>query len=128
MLIRFNSNKAGEMIMLTEHARLLFEIIGKECTARGVFITEQLPEAIERLHHAIEEEHRLLHEAEQRARELGEDDETDEDPEARAAREEDCKAGRRGVHLCQRAQPLISLMEWTFREGGFILWETGKDF
>ena len=56
MLIKLTSNTSGEMIMLAEHAHRLFHIIGKECTARGVFIAEQLPEAIEKLHRAVIDE------------------------------------------------------------------------
>ena len=121
MLVRLNSSTSGEMIMFAEHARLLFDIIGKECTARGVFVKEQLPEAIARLHHAIEEEKKALHEAEHKARLEG----IDED-EKQA--DEEHKSGRAGVHLGQRATPLIHLMEWTQKEDGFILWEADKDF
>lgn len=128
MLIRFTSNKAGEMIMLAEHARQLFEIIGKACTARGVILSEQIPEAIERLHQAIAEERQQLLEAQRLSGQLDPEELLDEDPEARAEREEECKAGRRGMHLCQRAQPLINLMQWTLRENGFILWEAPYDF
>ena len=126
MLIKLTSNTSGEMIMLAEHAHRLFHIIGKECTARGVFIAEQLPEAIEKLHRAVNDEKHALLEAERRAR-ANHDDE-DEDPEEKAAREEEYMVGRIGVHLGQRAQPLIILMEWTHKEGGFILWEAAKDF
>lgn len=121
MLIRLNSSTSGEMIMFAEHARQLFEIIGKECTARGVFIKEQLPEAIARLHHAVEEEKKALHEAEHKARLEGfdlDDEVTDEEH----------KSGRTGIHLGQRATPLIHLMEWTQKEDGFILWEADQDF
>ena len=126
MLIKMTSNTSGEMIMLAEHAHSLFHIIGKECTARGVFIAEQLPGAIEKLHRAVNDEKQALHEAERRMRENHEEE--DEDPEEKAAREEEYMAGRIGVHLGQRAQPLINLMEWTLKEGGFILWEASKDF
>ena len=126
MLIKLTSNTSGEIIMLAEHVRRLFEIIGKECTARGVFLTEQLPEAIEKLHHAVNDEKRALHEAERQVRENHEEE--DEDPEEKAAREEEYMAGRIGVHLGQRAQPLINLMEWTLKESGFVLWEADKDF
>lgn len=55
MLVRLTSNTSGEMIMFAEHARRLFEIVGKECTARGVFTTEQLPAAIARLRQAVQD-------------------------------------------------------------------------
>ena len=42
--------------------------------------------------------------------------------------DEEHKSGRVGVHLAQRATPLIHLMEWTQKENGFILWEAPYDF
>lgn len=127
MLIKFTSSSAGELIMLSEHARRLFEIIGKERTARGVFVAEQLPEALARLHAAVEAERAALHEAEQAQREQH-NYADEENPEEKAAREEEYMAGRIGIHLAQRAQPLINLMEWTLKEQGFILWEAAGDF
>jgi hypothetical protein len=108
------------MIMFAEHAHRLFEIIGKECTARGVFIKEQLPEAIQKLHQAIDEE-KLA--AKLRANE--EHDTKDDDEETEEIVEED---DSQSVSLGHRAVPLIHLMEWTLKEGGFILWEADRDF
>jgi hypothetical protein len=121
MLVRLTSSTSGEMIMFAEHLCLLFKIVGKECTSRGVFTTEQLPEAITRLQRAIQDEKSVLHEAVCKAHEDGLDEDED-------LADEDHKSGRAGVHLAQRAHPLIHLMEWTLREKGFILWETEKDF
>lgn len=121
MLVRLTSSTSGEMIMYAEHLRHLYEIIGKECTARGVFTTEQLSEAIARLQYAVHDEKLALHEAACKMHEAG----IDEDDQAA---DEDHRCGRVGVHLAQRAHPLIHLMEWTLREEGFILWETEKDF
>lgn len=123
MLVRFTSSTSGDMIMFAEHAHWLFSIIGKECSARGVFTCEQLPQAIVALKAAIEEEKRQLHEAEQQAHE-----EDDEEEEVEDENDEDHKSGRVGIHLWQRATPLIHLMEWTIKEKGFILWETNCDF
>ena len=121
MIVRLTSNTSGDMIMFAEHLRHLFEIIDKDCTARGVFTTDQLPDAIERLHRCIEKEKEALREAERKAHERGIDDEED-------LADEEHKSGRVGVHLCQRAAPLLHLMEWTLKEKGFILWETDRDF
>ena len=123
MLVKLTSNTSGEMIMFAEHARRLFDIIGKECTARGVFTKEQLPDAIARLRQAVQADR-----SEQQSKEHLDQrdgvDERDEDEERAEAR----KAGRIGVSLGQRAQPLINLLEWTNKEGGFILWEAEHDF
>jgi rubrerythrin len=121
MLVKLTSNTSGEIIMFAEHLRHLFEIIGKECTARGVFTKEQLPDAIARLHRAVDEDKQAVHDAERKAHDEG----VDEDDEAA---DEGRKSGRVGVHLAQRAHPLLNMMEWTLKEGGFILWETDQDF
>ena len=109
MLVRLTSNASGEIIMFAEHLHTLFKIIGKECTPRGVFTKEQLPDAIAKLRQAIDKDKAELHEAERKAHEDHESDKVD-------------------VHLCQRASPLIHMMEWTLEEGGFILWECDKEF
>ena len=121
MLVRMNSSTAGEMVMFAEHVRRLFDIIGKECTARGVFTCEQLPEAITRLKEAIAEENRVLKAAERQAHEEG------LEPEDEAVEDEEYRSGA-GIHLGQRAAPFIHLMEWTLKEKGFILWEAAHDF
>ena len=123
MLVKLTSNTSGEMIMFAEHAHRLFEIIGKECTARGVFTAEQLPDALARLRQAVQDDPQAQQNGERQAQRNGVD-ERDEDEERAEAR----KAGRIGVSLAQRAQPLINLFEWTLKEGGFVLWEAEHDF
>ena len=116
MLVRLTSNTSGDMIMFAEHAHRLFDIIGKECTARGVFPCEQLPDAIARLKAAIAQEKQALVDAERQAREEG------LEPE-----DEEYRSGA-SIHLGQRATPLVHLMEWTLKDKGFILWEAERDF
>ncbi|WP_263770933.1 DUF1840 domain-containing protein [Propionivibrio soli] len=127
MLVRLTSSKSGEMVMLAEHLRPLFDIMGKTGTARGIFTLEQLPEAIEKLRQAAEDDKTAAQEAERKAREEGED-EDEEGEDGRAEDEEKRRAGRNRVHLAQRAYPLIHLMELTQKEKGYIVWEAAKDF
>jgi len=119
MLVRLTSSTSGEVILFAEHAHRLFEIIGKERTARGVFALEQLPDAMARLRQAVEDEKAATPRAAQ----------------GRPVRVQDDKAEDAGadkpeiaVGLAQRAYPLIRLMERTQNEGGFILWEAAGDF
>ena len=127
MLVRLTSSTSGEMIMFAEHAHRLFEIIDKECTARGVFSKEQLPEAIGKLKQAVAEEKQALLEAEHaeraaRAEGIKEPEEDASKTDKDAAPESD------EISLCQRAHPMIHLMELTLKEDGFILWEADQDF
>ena len=130
MLIKLTSNTSGELVMFAQHARRLFEIIGKECTARGVFTFEQLPSALARLYQAVDEEKLAtrLRANEERAGKSHADgaadtDAMDDDGDAATAHHAATRVG-----LAQRARPLINLMEWTVKEKGYILWEARQDF
>lgn len=124
MLVKLNSSTSGEMIMLAVHLRPLFEIIGKACSARGVFTVDQLPEAIGTLQRAVHEaELKAREEAgRQKAQDRAEPTKDEDDGE------EDEDEVQETVTLSQRAQPLIRLMTLTLQEGGFILWEAEGDF
>lgn len=135
MLIKLTSSTSGEVVMFARHARRLFEIIGKECTARGVFTFEQLPAALACLYQAVDEEKlaaKLRTEEERAGRKVPPDDERDAAEADGSADEDDEHAAERKarehVNLGQRARPLINLMEWTVKEKGFILWEAAQDF
>lgn len=114
MLVKFISNTSGQIMMFAPIARQLLEIVDKDCSARGVITTEQLPEAIARLRRAT---------AETKAHSPGKAVGTGD---AGRAHDDEDEASR--VGLAQRAFPLIELLEWTRQEDGFILWEAAKDF
>ena len=102
MLVRLTSNTSGEIIMFAEHLHTLFQIIGKECTPRGVFLAEQLPDAIAKLHKAVDEEKQELHEAErqaQRQREQAIAAAATQTPTQAYARSPECARSRRSFDL-----------------------------
>ena len=117
MLVKLTSSTSGEVIMFAEHAHDLLEAIGKECTARGVFTKEQLPDAITALKRAVGEEKQ----ADQR-------DSKNQQAKAKSNDENEEKEPGDIVALGQRAVPLIRLLERTLKEGGFILWEAPTNF
>lgn len=112
MLVKFDSNVAGEMIMFADVARRLLQLAGKECTARGVILAEQVPEIVARLRRAV-----AADKVTEPAAETGHDtaDDGEETPQH--------------VSLGRRAQPFIELLELTARDkDGFVLWEAPRDF
>ena len=111
MLITFTSSTSGEILMFAEVARRLFEILGKERTARGVFTKEQLPEAIEKLRRSVLAEKADVGRNKPPVKEI--DENGGEPPD---------------IGLAQRAHPFIELMERTRDEGGYLMWQTEKDF
>lgn len=117
MLVQFTSSTSGQIMMFAAIARRLLEVIGKDCSARGVITTEQLPEAITRLRQASGDQRRTPVAAGDEAGHAGATDDEDEDEdEARA------------IGLGQRAFPLIELLQWTQKEEGFVLWQADRDF
>ena len=122
MLVRFTSSTSGEMVMFAHHARELFEIIGKECTQRGVFLKEQLPEAIALLHGAVDQE-KLT---EKLARMTKADKAKSEVELEIDGVDKELEENK--IALGRRALPLIHFMELTEKQSGFILWETEGDF
>ncbi|MBL8398138.1 MAG: DUF1840 domain-containing protein [Candidatus Accumulibacter sp.] len=112
MLVKFTSSTSGQILMMSPVARQLLEIVGKACSARGVFTTEQLPDAIRRLRRAVQDpQHQSAPSA---------------DATAPSAAAEDAEETR--VGLGQRAFPLIELFERTLADDGFVMWEASGDF
>lgn len=111
MIVRFDSSETGEVLMFAETARTLLQIVGKECTARGVFTPPEMLPAAARLQAAVAEARRQA------------EPEADED-------EEEKKAKPPVVSLGQRAWPLIDMLERTARTGpeAHIVWEAAEDF
>ena len=113
MLVKFTSSTSGQIMMFAPVARQLLEIVGKECSARGVITTEQLAEAIASLRRAIAAgSERPPADAERPSDEGRQNDEKETPP----------------VGLAQRAYPMIELLEWTRKDDGFVLWEAATDF
>lgn len=109
MLVRFVSSETGEVLMFAESARQLLQAIGKETTARGVFIPEEMAAAAQALREAV-----------QRAEAPPEEEELDETG----------KKKEPVVALGQRAWPLIDMLERTSRSGpgANIVWEASAAF
>lgn len=52
MLVKFESNVAGEMLMFADVARRLLQVTGED-QRRGVILAEQMPEIVSRLRQAV---------------------------------------------------------------------------
>lgn len=107
MIITFRSKAAGEVIMLSEHAKPLLELAGKTVGAtlepRGVFTPEQLPDAIARIERAINGE---------------KDPQFNEDDPVQAAK------AAQYVGLKQRAFPLLDLLRQAHKKNANVTWES----
>jgi hypothetical protein len=56
MLYKFKSKATGDLIMLEPDAKRLLKIMGREDQVKGIFLVDQLAEAMAQLERAIAEE------------------------------------------------------------------------
>ncbi|MCG2575850.1 DUF1840 domain-containing protein [Dechloromonas sp. XY25] len=109
MLVRFISSETGEIMMFADAARSLLQVLGKDTTAKGAFLPDEMLAAA-----------RTLRDAASRAEAPPVDDEPDADG----------KKKEPVVALGQRAWPLIDMLERTAKGGAKanIVWEAAADF
>jgi hypothetical protein len=107
-LVVFRSKAAGEIFMFAETARRIFEILGRAEAPRGVITADQVPDALERLVAAVEEEKAQLKAAQEDA-DLHE-------------RQGDGTAQQRAITLAQRAFPLIEMLRAAQKKNVDVTW------
>lgn len=61
MLFRFQSKESPDVLMLSDLTEKIFKIIDKSFETKGIFLVEQLPDAIEKLEIAIEHDAEIRH-------------------------------------------------------------------
>ena len=105
MLYTFKSKATANLIMLQANGTRLLQIIGKEPTAQGIVLPDQIPAALLALEAAVAQEDAARREAEQMARDAGES--IDEPAE---------------VTLRQRARPFIEMLQRCQAAGESIVW------
>ena len=107
-LVVFRSKAAGEIFMFAETARRIFDIIGRQEAPRGVITAEQVPESLQKLVDAVEEEKAQLKAAK---------DEAD-----RADKQGEGEAQQRPITLGQRAFPLIEMLRAAQKKQVDVTW------
>ena len=105
-LVIFRSKAAAEITMFAESARRIFEVIGRPESASGVITVEQIPDTLQRLTAAVEQ------------------DKAEQGPSADAADDELASKGlrARGVTFSQRAFPLIEMLRAAQKKGAAVTW------
>jgi hypothetical protein len=106
MLYRFKSQATADLVMLHADAQAALRLMGKDITPEGVISPDQLPQAIEVLQRAWQEDHALRLREETSAPEpLAETDDADPD-----------------VRLSQRLVPLVNMLELANKAGVAVVW------
>ena len=110
MMITFQSQAAGDVMMFGEVAKQMLRIIGKEPADKGIITVAQLPAAIAALKEAIVADKAAW-------------------TERVASKQAETETGSGGgedlfVSASQRAQPLLELFEWSLKDEKPVLWGT----
>ncbi|GAB3193373.1 DUF1840 domain-containing protein [Hydrogenophaga aquatica] len=105
MLYRFKSKATGDVVMLEPNGKRVLEILGKDPSAPGIILLEQMPWAIEALQAAVIEEEAEYERKKQEARANGEDE---PEPER--------------VSLRMRVAPFIEMLHHSIREKTEVVW------
>lgn len=104
MLITFKSTAGGDVSMFEKNAREMLSLLGKHPhEPRGVITVEQLPGAIDAVLAAIAADKA------QQPNQAGNDGPAEDESE-------------REIHLAQRAQPLLELLQVSLTERSAVTW------
>jgi len=106
-LVIFRSKAAADITMFAENARRIFEIIGRPESARGVITAAQVPDALQRLTAAVDQE-----KAQHRAASA---DAANDEQEGKGA-------SARGVTFSQRAFPLMEMLRAAQKKNADVTW------
>lgn len=98
MLVTFQSDAYGDVMMFGDVARQMLEIIGKDSAERGVVTVEELPAAISKLRAAIGADTRPVR-------------------QTAVIDEEEAS-----ISITQRALPLLALFEHSLKDEVPVLW------
>ena len=105
MTVTFKSKTTGDLLMLTQHAEALMKVMGREPSASGILLPEQMPQALAALK-ALPAEH---------------DAPAEPDDEEQATATEPDRSDEY-VSLRQRAWPLIQMIERAQASDQAIVW------
>ena len=106
MLYKFQCKKSADVLMLEDLTSRIFEILDRPLEARGVFLIEQLPIAIEKLEAAIAEDEK------QRKEMLEDESDKKSDSSTKVKRD----------RLGQRAFPFIQLLKAALAHQEMVIW------
>ena len=92
MLYKFKSKATGDLIMLEPDAKRLLKIMGREDQQKGIFLVDQLPEAMAKLQSAID------------------DDEAQDGKDPKQ------------ISLRNRSQPMLKMLKMSLQKSADVVW------
>lgn len=111
MLYKFKSRATGDLIMLEPHARRVLAAMGREPSAQGIVLPQDMPEAVARIEQAMAREDAERDAAKQAAREARDVADTSQADDQESA-----------LGLRQRAKPMLDMLRRSLQEDCEIVW------
>ena len=105
MAFRFKSRMTGDVVMLEHNAKQLLEILGKDASAPGVLLCEDMPKALKAIEAAIAKDEADYQNRKQEAKARGE-------PEPETDR----------ISLRMRTKPFVEMVQQCMHEKVELVW------
>ena len=111
MLYKFKSKATADLIMLEPNGKQILRIIGKAPAAKGIMEVAEMPQAIEALRNAVQQE-------EDRQAQVNAQNAKDSEEAKGVA----TSGHERPVSLRQRATPFIEMLQRAHKAGKDVVW------
>lgn len=108
MLFKFKSKAASDLIMLEPDARTLLHLMLGDDPVQGIVLAQDLPATIARLEAALAQE--------------SANSPAHKDPEVLSSDEGKDEAKEIGVHVSQRAAPMLQMLKRCLAEKADVVW------
>jgi cyclopropane-fatty-acyl-phospholipid synthase len=117
MLYKFKSKATADLIMLEPNGKQILRIIGKEPSSKGILEIAEMPQAIEALRQAVQQEEDTR--AQLDAQNLSSSADTKDTKDSKGA----VTSGQeRPVSLRQRAAPFIDMLQRAHKANKDVVW------
>ncbi len=111
MLYKFKSKATGDLIMLEPQGKHILKLIGKEPSAKGIILPNEMLAAIEALNAAVAQEELAI--------QAGKDASKGEGDDGSAA---PTTEGPRAISLKQRVVPFVDMLRRAHAEDKEVVW------
>ena len=117
MLYKFKSKATADLIMLEPNGKQILRIIGKEPSSKGILEIAEMPQAIEALRQAVQQEEDTR--AQLDAQNLSSSADTKDTKDSKGAA---TSGQERPVSLRQRAAPFIDMLQRAHKANKDVVW------
>jgi len=117
MLYKFKSKATADLIMLEPNGKQILRIIGKEAATKGILEIAEMPQAIEALRQAVQQEEDTRAQLDEQNLSSSADTKDTKDSKGAVT-----SGQERPVSLRQRAAPFIDMLQRAHKANKDVVW------